>query len=533
MYYIYNILLSIVLAVGVLNSSFAQNQPNLLDQRTCNKSCPSNNYDVQGFYLSDINGTPITNSLLTCTPGVEQIVYITLRYQANSSSAVSNARFFADFQVGEEKEYLNYFFGPLSPDTSGTGTLTLSSFPVNWTCGLEVSFLDPLLVWTTSSSSDLSQDYVCNDYPAGQCQYQGDLVVDAPLAVQFDYSYTCPTTDVTNVSFTNTTNGGRGPYQFSWTFTNATLESSNSENPILDFNGPGTATLQATDVNGTVNTYQAEIDIPTSFEHVSVINNQTNTDSPDGSIDLETNHSGNLTYSWTGPNGFSSVEKNIFGLSEGQYQVIITDEYSCSEQLDFEIAFFIVLPLLNDNLNAKLKKGREAVDLKWVSAVDARSSHFEVERAINDVSKFSTVGILPITVGSSNLSSYIFTDRALPKSHCRIYYRIKLVSEFGKSIYGTTKMVEIPESNPEKKWIAFPNPFEWNNLQLKYMGDPQLLKGLIHIRVYSPIYAFSNQLSTKNSLIDLGKVIKSAPNGLLIIEIEYLDKVEIVKVMKK
>lgn len=233
MNYIYKITLSIFLAIGAVESSFSQNQPDLVDLRTCNnRNCRSNNYNITGYYLSDVNGAPITNSLLTCTPGVEQTVYITLRYQANQQGSVYNTRFFADFKVGDETQFLNYYFGTLTPGASGTGTLTMSAFPVNWTCGAEISFNNPQLAWTTNTN-DRSESYACNNYPGAQCQSQSALLVDAPLAVQFDYSYTCPTTDVTTVSFTNYTNGGRSPYIFSWSFTNATLESSNEKTALI------------------------------------------------------------------------------------------------------------------------------------------------------------------------------------------------------------------------------------------------------------------------------------------------------------
>jgi len=531
----YKILFSVILLLGISGLSFSQNQPHLLDLRTCtNKSCTSNNYNIVGFYLSDINGTPITNSLLICTPGVEQTVYITLRYQANANSGgVNNTRFFADFKVGNETQFLNYYFGQLIPGASGTGTLTMSNFPVNWTCGAEISFDRPVLAWTTNDNSDLSQSYACNSYPGGQCQNQSALLVDAPLAVQFDYSYTCPSTDVTPVSFTNNTNGGRGPYQFSWTFTNANLTNSTTTNPTLGFFGAGTATLRTTDANGTVNTYFAEIDVPTIFEHESVISQKTSADSPDGSIVLQTNYSGNLSYSWTGPNGFTSDESSLYGLSEGLYQVTVTDSYGCTKTLGSEMEYFIILPVINDNLTAKLRNDRQGVDLKWTSNMEREFGHFEVERAINNVSVFTTLGMLPIVNDNGGYSSYTFTDRTLPKSPGRIYYRIKLVAELRKPIYSSIKMVEIPPGNPEKKWSAFPNPFEWNNLQLIYMGDPRLLKGLIHIKVYSPTSAFSTQFSTIDTHIDLGNYIQFAPKGILIIEVNNQEKMEFLKILKK
>ncbi len=53
--------------------------------------------------------------------------------------------------------------------------------------------------------------------------------------------------------------------------------------------------------------------------------------SSDGSIDLQiTSGSGPFTYSWTGPNGFTSANEDLAGLSAGSYSVTITDQSGCS-----------------------------------------------------------------------------------------------------------------------------------------------------------------------------------------------------------
>lgn len=39
------------------------------------------------------------------------------------------------------------------------------------------------------------------------------------------------------------------------------------------------------------------------------------------------------TYNWSGPDGFSSTDEDIYGLQAGDYQVIITDENGCTESL--------------------------------------------------------------------------------------------------------------------------------------------------------------------------------------------------------
>jgi gliding motility-associated-like protein len=65
----------------------------------------------------------------------------------------------------------------------------------------------------------------------------------------------------------------------------------------------------------------------------------------DGTISFTvTGNQGNLTYNWTGPNGFSSTDTQLEGLEAGNYHVLITDENGCSLQRDFDLKS--PLPLL-------------------------------------------------------------------------------------------------------------------------------------------------------------------------------------------
>jgi hypothetical protein len=532
MHHIYKILLCMIFVVGISENSHSQNQSHLLDLRSCGKSCTSKNYSILEVYLSDINGNPVTNSLLNCTSGIEQTTFISFKYQTSSNSQVNNARLFTDLKVGESSQFLNYYFGIIEPASTDPKILTLSNFPLVWTCGLEVSLNNPLLTWTTSASADLSNTYNCNDYPSGQCQFQSNIILNAPLAAQFENSYSCPVNGLTSVTFTNTTNGGRATYQYNWTFTNASISTSNLMDPSIDFVGPGTASLTVTDSNGTVSTFHADVDIPTSIVYNPVITHQTDEEEPNGSIVIEINNPENFTFSWIGSNGFVSDERNIFGLPEGTYQVTVTDLFGCSQTMELELFYFITLPLVRDDLRASLKSDNQRVNLNWSSKLPIGTGHFEVERSLGDISEFTVVGKLPITDWATNNFNYAFTDASLPKTHSRIYYRVKLVPEFGKSIYTATIKVDIPLRQSDMKWSAFPNPFE-NNLQLKYLGNVLPFGELIKIQIHSPSTSYTKQFNTKENPVELGNIIQAAPKGLLIIEINYLDKVDIVKVFKR
>jgi hypothetical protein len=64
-------------STGIL---FGQNQPSLLDLRTCGKSCSSGNYTIKRVFLSDEFG----NELTVCNNSGPVDAYISIIYSTNS-----------------------------------------------------------------------------------------------------------------------------------------------------------------------------------------------------------------------------------------------------------------------------------------------------------------------------------------------------------------------------------------------------------------------------------------------------------------
>ena len=122
--------------------------------------------------------------------------------------------------------------------------------------------------------------------------------------------------------------GGTPVYSFSWTgpngFTATTEDISNLE--------AGDYSLTLFDTNGCSKDF---IDVATIVENTPItatfnITDITCNGGSDGSINP--NISGgkpSYSYSWTGPSGFTSPLKNIFGLIAGDYQLTVTDNLGC------------------------------------------------------------------------------------------------------------------------------------------------------------------------------------------------------------
>ncbi|WP_114750270.1 hypothetical protein [Pleomorphovibrio marinus] len=520
MHFVFKFLVFMVLVAGLNRTAFSQNQTHLPDLRGCGQSCSSNNFDIQDVFLSDQFGTPITTDLLTCESGEEQIVYITFEYSTNSNSAANNGRLFADLVVGEDEQFLNYYFGTIASAKDTVRKLTLSQFPMTWVCGEVVLLKDPTLAWTTSAGNDLSEDYECGDYPNAQCQKQTTIVVEAPLAVQFEHEAACLDKGTSTVSFESTTNGGKEPYTYKWEFTNATYTTALVANPVVEFSESGTAKLTVTDANNTQNTYEKVINIPVAYEITAISTEQTDEENPDGTIVLEMDPAGDYTFDWSGPNGFSSDQKDLIGLEGGIYEVWVTDAFGCSQWMEVEVDLAAALPVKWGPLQGEPIPG-SGVNIQWVTYKEVQTSHFEIERSLNPREGFDNIGSIMGSGWSNNATEYSFTDTNLPQNINLgwLYYRIKEVSFIGEVMYSDLIRVQIHQTaSPSKSWKLFPNPYESDLLWLQGYGD-NAYEESVQVTVISPHKQVEMEAKIVEGKASIGSLLEGYSKGVYIVRV--------------
>ncbi|WP_073094375.1 hypothetical protein [Cyclobacterium lianum] len=520
------------LVLGTVIQNYAQTlQPDLRD---CEGSCTSNNYTIQSVYLSDETGNPITSSLLTCTPGTEQTTYISFVYMTSSTSGVSNGRLIADLSVGDSTMLLNYYIGNIPSAKTTADTLTLSSFPLNWVCGDEVILSNSLLAWTTSSSGDFSATYTCNDYPKGQCQLTSDIVVDAPMAVQFEYSFDCPADGTSTVYFTSTTTGGREPYSYDWNFTNADLSSASKADPTVGYYGPGTAELTVTDANGTENTYTLSIDVPVEIDLTGTVTDHTDDENPDGAISLEIHSTGDYSYAWTGPDGFVSDQQNISGLIAGDYFLTVTDSYGCSSEYVFEVLYFGALPITWGKVEVSIDHEMPAAVLEWHTLTETASSHFEIQKSAGSINDFKAIGRVKSAENSTSIRRYLFRDNTPHPNDRRIYYRIRQFNLDGSSEFSETVSAVFPQTGlGSGNWKIYPNPHRNQDLFLQYVGPADIKSPMLEIRLITPVLTLVRKLNWEKNVFVLTEDIKNLPRGLIILEIKYGKKTDRLKLINR
>lgn len=128
-----------------------------------------------------------------------------------------------------------------------------------------------------------------------------------------------------------TVEGGTGPFTFEWSNGQTTEDISGL---IAD-----TYSVVVTDANGCQDIISETI---SETDAIAITIDQTLNvqckDENTGSIEITaTGGSGTFTYTWSGPNGYTSASEDPTDLFAGAYTVIVEDTDGCSAQIDIEI----------------------------------------------------------------------------------------------------------------------------------------------------------------------------------------------------
>jgi hypothetical protein len=519
----------IIIFIGILiwcNFVYAQNQPHLLDIRDCKDlSCSSNNLNIQSVFLSNAAGVPISDNMKTCELGSPQVAYISFTYTTNSH--FYQARLFADLDVGDTQIFINYYFGEI---LSGSGSRTLTGLPITWVCGDELNLTNALIALKTNNSHDLSESYACGSYPGGQCKLDGNRTVESPLAVQFDFEVGCNEDGNTQVVFTDETNGGVPSYTYQWTFVfGEVTETSTIANPVLVFTESGSATLRVTDANGTTNTFSTVIVVKDPMTISGVKSPVTAENKSDGAVSLTVDGGvAPYQYSWSGPDGFSSTNQNLSGLSGGTYQVVVTDANNCEVFMTFYVDTFTEVPVKWSFLKGFYAPASKTVKLNWEVTKEWDNSHFEVYRSADGVADFVLIGKVKGNGFSDVVSNYYFEDNFLPLGKSRLFYRIRQVDKDGKYSYTHTIRVDAT-ADQVSTWKSMPNPIQGNSWKILAgegaQNEPVLVKIFASQKV---VYQIALPYAP---ILDLSTAIPHLPKGLLLVMVQSGNQSSMLKLL--
>lgn len=106
---------------------------------------------------------------------------------------------------------------------------------------------------------------------------------------------------------------------------------------------PSVYNVYVIDSNGCVANDQVTLVEPDPLSLTGTASNETADGAEDGSIDVDVSGgNGGYEFSWSGPDGYSSLDEDIDGLSAGDYTLTVTDANGCETSEVFGVAVGIV-----------------------------------------------------------------------------------------------------------------------------------------------------------------------------------------------
>ncbi|GAA0877648.1 hypothetical protein GCM10009119_06160 [Algoriphagus jejuensis] len=125
-----------------------------------------------------------------------------------------------------------------------------------------------------------------------------------------------------------------------------------------------------------------------------------------------------------------------------------------------------ILPVEFLHFNATYQKADHSGLLIWSTAKEWENSHFEIERAVNTVKTWETIGRVEGNGYSDMPVEYKFIDTDLPKSGGNVFYRLKQIDYSARYSYSNTRAIHLPLVESEQRWIVYPNPTNGQDIQL-------------------------------------------------------------------
>lgn len=197
---------------------------------------------------------------------------------------------------------------------------------------------------------------------------------------------------------------------------------------------------------------------------------------------------------------------------------------------------FFILPVDLIHFNASYKRYEKHSFLNWITAKETSNSHFEIERSDKGISDFKKVGEVDGMGWKDTVTEYEFIDDKLPLSGGNILYRIKQVDFDGNFTYSKVLSVRAEGVQATQGvWRAFPNPTMGDQLRISLLDRTQYDEEQITFRIVHPnLITQGITVNSENEMNDqLAQLIPRAPKGVLVVEIQWGQKVEHIKVLKK
>ncbi len=230
-------------------------------------------------------------------------------------------------------------------------------------------------------------DYTVSVIDQTGCVFNATYTISEPPPIDFAFTTvpeSCP--GDANGSIALTVSGGTPGYIVNWTGPNGFVGNG------LNISGlePGLYTATATDIRGCTNFTEILVGVGAVFTIDGITSDPLCVADFTGAIDISMTEVAGVStpfaFSWTGPNGFTSVDEDLINLEEGIYTVIVTGATGCDETETFELSDPLALTLSTTFVNSNCQQadgsanavgggGTGNIAYSWANALDVEVSN--------------------------------------------------------------------------------------------------------------------------------------------------------------
>ena len=160
---------------------------------------------------------------------------------------------------------------------------------------------------------------------------------------------------------------------------------------------------------------------------------------------------------------------------------------------------FRILPVEFLSFTAVYSESLRAGVLNWSTAREWGNSHFEIERAINEVETWETIGKIDGAGYADQTSSYSFTDYRIPPTGGTVFYRIRQVDLDGTTSASETRGIRVESLPSSGTWVAYPNPSNKGNYLHVQLANPlRYADEAILVQISDATAVYNQTFSVKN-----------------------------------
>ena len=196
---------------------------------------------------------------------------------------------------------------------------------------------------------------------------------------------------------------------------------------------------------------------------------------------------------------------------------------------------FRILPVDYLYFNAVYNSMTRSGDLTWATAKEWENDRFEIERSVNTVKDWETIGEIQGAGFSDKPINYAYQDLKLPLAGGNIFYRLKQLNFAGDSTFSDTKAIKVEALPGTSFWRVYPNPTSGTPFNIEWMNKMSFEDEKITLRAIAPTGQF--QVFQVEDIPGMGSLIsewfKTKAAGIYTIEIAWGEKREYHKVILK